>query len=167
MILLISNVFTAPLDYYCDQPVDVALLLDSSSYFNQINFQEQKKFAQSFITYFKLRSHLIGPAIAVVPYSDKEITRSSMVNFIYSTSISRLNNKIKKLKYQGGRSNLDYALRFTKDQLFTPGSVRPTGARSWVPRVVVVITGSWRTWSSSETREVLNHCDESPTSSRY
>ncbi|CAB4013880.1 Hypothetical predicted protein, partial [Paramuricea clavata] len=28
------------------------------------------------------------------------------------------------------------------------------GARSWVPRVVVAITGSWRTWSSSQTREV-------------
>lgn len=130
----------------------MALLLDSSSHFNQINFQEQKKFAQSFVTYFKIRSQLIGPTIAVVPYSDKRITRSKIANFFYSRSISGLNNRIKKLEYQGGGSNLDAALRFTQNELFVPNM----GARSWVPRVVVVITGSWRVWSSYQTREVMN-----------
>ena len=140
----------APLDYYCDHPADIALLLDSSTYFNQQNFEEQKKFAQSFITYFKLRSTKIGPAIAIVPYSDKKITRSTIANFFYSSSIAFLTNKIKKLKYQGGQSKLEDALRFTRNQLF----VSRMGARSWVPRVVVVITGSWRTWDAYQTREV-------------
>ena len=129
------------------------MLLDGSAYFNQINFQEQKKFAQSFVTYFRLRKQLIGPTIAVVPYSDQKITRSKMANFFYSRSISGLNNKIKKLEYQGGGSNLDDALRFTQQRLFF---VPNMGARSWVPRVIVAITGSWRAWSSYQTREVMN-----------
>lgn len=57
-----------PLDYYCDEPVDIALLLDSSTHFDEVNFEEQKRFAESFVTYFKLRSSRIGASIAVVPY---------------------------------------------------------------------------------------------------
>jgi hypothetical protein len=151
--IIIGLICSAPLDYYCDHPVDVALLLDSSSDFKQVNFEAQKKFAESFITYFKLRSILIGGAIAIVPYSDKKITRLTIRNFYYSRSIAGLTRKIKTLKYLGGKSNLQDAFRFVTDELFVP----TMGARSWVPRVVVAITGSWRTWSSWQTREVLNN----------
>jgi hypothetical protein len=96
---------------------------------------------------------LIGGAIAIVPYSDKKITRLTIRNFYYSRSIAGLTRKIKTLKYLGGKSNLQDAFRFATDELFVP----TMGARSWVPRVVVAITGSWRTWSSWQTREVLNN----------
>ena len=145
----------APLDYYCDQPADIALLLDSSTYFKPLNFEEQKRFAESFITYFKLRQTRFGATIAVVPYSDKKIERSTIANFFYSRSIPFLTRKIKKLKFQGGKSKLEDALRFARDDLF----VSKMGARTWVPRVVVAITGSWRTWGTWQTNEVENIID--------
>ena len=132
--------------------MDVALLLDSSSIFKQVNFEKQKNFAEDFVTYFKLRKSGVGAAIAVVPYSDKKITRRTIANFRYSRSIDFLTNKIRKLKYQGGSCNMEDALRFAKDGLF----VAEMGARSWVPRVVVAITGSWRSWGTWQTNEVLN-----------
>ena len=123
--------------------MDIAILLDSSSYLGKGNFEQLKTFAKNFITYFRLNNKGLGPFIGIVPYSDPPVARKEMINFRYSKSIEKLSGKIDKMKYAGGDgARLDLAFQAARQTLFTTNM----GARSWVPRVILAVTGTWRTW---------------------
>ena len=129
-------------DYSCHEPVDVAVILDTSSYFGSENFPQLKLFAKNFISYFELTINGLNPFVGFIPYSDKIVDRS-VINFRYSTSVPRLSQKIDRLNFDGARgTRLDLALQYARVTLFTSRK----GSRAWVPHVILAVTGSARYW---------------------
>ena len=108
------------LDLYCNHPVDIAVLLDSSSSFGEQNFLELKSFSKVFINYLKLAGHRLGPHVAFLPYANKISPKRNMINFRYSQSVSRLTGVINSgLTYVGGQeSRLDSALKGAHEIVF-------------------------------------------------
>lgn len=145
LVTALINKASSQQDYYCFQPVDVAVLIDSSAYFGSQNFDELKTVAKNFVTYFELSENRLGPFIGFIPYSDT-VDPSKVINFRYSTSVRRLTKKINnKLKFDGGRgTRLDLALKNARESLFK----RNKGSRTWIPHVVVAITGSMKYWDT-------------------
>lgn len=143
--MVLINTTVSQQDYYCDQPVDVAVLVDSSIYFGAEDFAELKTFAKSFTTFFQLDRNGLAPFIGFLPYSDR-VHETKMINFRYSTRATRLTRKIDKLDFDGGRgTRMDLVLRYARESLFSANK----GSRSWVPHVVLAITGSARYWDVS------------------
>ena len=100
--------------------MDIAVLLDASSFFGKDNFEEVKNFAKIFISNLKLSQHRLGPHVAFLTYSKGISNRENTVNFRYSSSIKRLSRIIDStLEYNGDpESNLDYALSGARNVLF-------------------------------------------------
>ena len=140
------------LDYYCEQPVDVVVLLDSSSYFGAENFAALKTFANSFVTFFELDRNGLTPFVGFLPYSNT-VSKDKMINFRYSTRIARVSAKINKMDFEGGRgSRMDIALKYARESFF----INNMGSRSWVPHVVLAITGSTRYWDQGLKGTIKN-----------
>ncbi|XP_028410535.1 collagen alpha-6(VI) chain-like [Dendronephthya gigantea] len=130
-------------DYSCHEPVDVAVILDTSSYFGSENSPQLKLFAKNFISYFELTINGLNAFVGFIPYSDRIVERS-VINFRYSTSAQRLSQKIDRLNFDGSSgSRLDLALRYARETLFTSRK----GSRSWVPHVILAVTGSAQYWN--------------------
>lgn len=136
-------------DFYCNEPFDIVLLLDSSLSFGKDNFAALITYSKIFIEYFNLRDRGPGPYIGFLPYSD-DINRGKLINFRYSRSRKMLKSAIdRRISFDGGReSRLDFALQGAQDVFFKPLRNYPSqGSRPWVHHVVLAITGSWQTWS--------------------
>ena len=74
-----------------------------------------------------------------------------IINFRYSTSVKRLQDKIDGLDFHGAwGTHLDLALKYAREQLFTVNK----GSRSWVPHVILAITGSASYWDSARKAAV-------------
>lgn len=131
------------------------MLLDTSSYVGANNFMQVKFFVKNFIDYFHLTRSGLNPFIGFVPYSDRVI-KNKMINFRYSTSARRLKGKVDEIPYDGSSGfGLDLALKYARDTLFT----RFKGSRSWVPRVVLVITASARDWNSNQKNAIQREAE--------
>ena len=140
------------LDYYCEQPVDVVVLLDSSSYFGAENFAALKTFANSFVTFFELDRNGLTPFVGFLPYSNT-VSKDKMINFRYSTRIARVSAKINKMDFEGGRgTRMDIALKYARESFF----INNMGSRSWVPHVVLAITGSTMYWDQGLKGTIKN-----------
>jgi collagen type XII alpha len=150
--LFSNHLFFCISGYNCYEPVDVVVILDTSSYFGSENFAQLKLFAKNFISYFELTNNGLNPFIGFIPYSDKIVERS-VINFRYSTSTQRLSQKIDRLNFGGAwGTRLDLALKYARQKLFTINK----GSRSWVPHVVLAITGSAQYWDSGR-KDAIQH----------
>ena len=133
---------TILLDFVCEEPVDVAVILDTSSYFGSGNFAQLKLFAKNLLNHFELTTSGLNAFVGFIPYSDK-IVEKSVINFRYSSSIGRLSRKIDQLSFDATwGTRVDLALKYSREKLFTVHK----GSRPWVPHVVLAITGSVQHW---------------------
>ena len=137
-----SLVIIAFLLVYCYEPVDVAVILDTSSYFGSENFAQLKLFVKNLLSYFELTTSGLAGAIGFIPYSD-EVNERRVINFRYSTSTERLSQKFDRLRFDGAwGTRLDLALKYAREKLFT----NYKGSRAWVTHVALAITGSAQYW---------------------
>ncbi len=133
----------------------MAVIVDTSSYFGSENFAQFKLFARNFISYFELKNNGLNPFIGFIPYSDK-IVEKSVVNFRYSQSSPRLGRKINQLNFDGAwGTRFDLALAYARKKLFTANK----GTRSWVPHVVLAITGSARYWDTVRKNAIRDEAE--------
>ncbi|XP_048579526.1 collagen alpha-3(VI) chain [Nematostella vectensis] len=118
----------------CEEPMDIAFLVDSSGSVGKANFELQKRF----ITDFVGNVYRDGAVqAAVITYSDTakvEIPLSSLDEVSFP---QRLGN----ITYKGYGTRMDLALGVASDQVFTVAA----GSRPYLPRVLVLLTDGRQT----------------------
>lgn len=104
------------------------------------------------MTFFELDRNGLTPFVGFLPYSNT-VSKDKMINFRYSTRIARVSAKINKMDFEGGRgSRMDIALKYARESFF----INNMGSRSWVPHVVLAITGSTRYWDQGLKGTIKN-----------
>ena len=123
----------------CLIPMDVIVLLDSSSSAGEVGYQSQKDFVGLLSNGIDMSP--AGSRIGVISYGSE--ARLDVTPEAYDNAVG-LQSAVSDLKFLGGSSRIDTAFDLAFNDLFTVS----TGARPGVPRVAVLFTAGKETNTS-------------------
>lgn len=133
VVALHSTALTKPA---CLIPMDVVILLDSSSSAGEVGYQSQKDFVRLLSNGIDMSP--AGSRIGVISYGLE--ARLDVTPEAYDNAVG-LQSAISDLKFLGGSSRINTAFDLAFNDLFTVS----TGARPGVPRVAVLLTAGKET----------------------
>ncbi|CAH3124523.1 unnamed protein product [Pocillopora meandrina] len=115
----------------CDNIMDVGFVLDSSGSLSASEFQQVKDFVDLIANSFL--KNKVGSRVGLMQYS---ILPKMNVRFSDELTREQFRSVLDKVRYEGGYTRLDRALKLAAQELF----VNEEGSRKDIPRVMVIIT---------------------------
>lgn len=115
----------------CDNIMDVGFVLDSSGSLTTSEFQQAKDFIELMANSFL--KNKVGSRVGLMQYS---ILPKINVRFSDRITSEQFRSVLDKVRYEGGYTRLDRALKLAAQELFA----NEEGSRKDIPRVMVVIT---------------------------
>ena len=126
--------FTAPPK--CEDPVDVAFLVDASGSVGVPNYVKERNFVKKIAKSFGGPES--GSKMAVITYS--EDAQVDIAFGQYKTT-AELDQAVENLPYTRGRTRIDKALQLAARELFAPGK----GSTDNVAKILIVLTDGQQT----------------------
>ena len=123
----------------CENPVDVAFLMDASGSIGEANYKLEKNFVKEVVYAFGVSE--AGSHAGIITYSDDAELN---INFEKYKSLDSFNQAVDSLPYSKGRTRIDKALDLASNQLFTVQE----GMRPNVPKIAIVMTDGKQTAAS-------------------
>ena len=120
----------------CENPVDVAFIMDASGSIGDANFQVEKDFVKEVVYAFGVSES--GSHAGVITYSDDADLN---IRFDEYKRLESFNGAVDNLPYSKGRTRIDKALQLASSQLFSVGA----GMRADVPKIAIVLTDGKQT----------------------
>lgn len=120
----------------CNEPMDVAFLVDASGSVGAANFDKQKEFIKAVASTLGLRSGLARAGSLV--YSDMATVQQSFKSCNGTSSVMEAVNRI---PYYGRTTRIDRALSLANTALFSAAG----GVRSYVANTLVLLTDGRQT----------------------
>ena len=120
----------------CDNPVDVAFIMDASGSIGDANYQKEKEFVKEVVYAFGVSES--GGHAGVITYSDDA---ELDIRLGEHKSLASFNQAVDSLPYSKGRTRIDKALQLASSQLFSVGA----GMRADVTKIAIVLTDGKQT----------------------
>ena len=111
-----------------DRPLDVAILVDHSTYHNKENWQHIQSYLRSYVDQLGISADMKGHHVSLIAYSS---SATVVFNFKASQSADNVKSRIGSLTRQAGYRRPDEALKLVNSDLFTAAG----GARDEAQKV--------------------------------
>ncbi len=117
----------------CQTSVDLVFLLDGSGSVGSNNFKTVKEFVKKVVDFFNIGEK--GTHIAVVQYSSRTVSEFHLTRYYTK---SEMKQAVDSIRYQSGWTYTAEALKFLRNNIFTPKAGMRTDAG--IPKVLVLLT---------------------------
>ncbi|CAH3032321.1 unnamed protein product, partial [Porites lobata] len=126
--------------YGCQKAVDVAFVIDTSGSVKQVNFNKVIQFLKMFVDRFDFPDS--GTRFALMRF-DHRVCIDFMLEDSVFYSLHEMKNKISKMRYKGGSTFTQLALKEVKDKIFQGAT------RAGVPKTCILMTDG-KTYGGSD-----------------
>ena len=120
----------------CSYPMDLSIVIDTSSSITEDNFEIQKAAVIMLARSFGLSR--LGTHVSVIIFGSEAKTAIKLTDY---TDLESFTAAVRNIKHQGGHTRIDLALAMASTMVFTPSG----GARDGMPKMLILMADGQQT----------------------